>query len=176
MRDDYQKLLNLIDWFKSTELVETDPQRLVSFSTGKICIDETVNCYLSDDLGMKMLESIDGGNLTSRVSLKLKCKNFDVSKKLLKVNNKEVILAPYLIFQRLPISAERKLTLDGSLGCELTIQPASLFDIEHFMKDSHKNHKSKLGKFLKEKFNSEDSCSVSSLVMDGRWLIHQIPL
>ena len=66
--------------FNSTELVETDPQKLVSFSTGEIYMDETVNCYLSNDVGMKMQESIDGGNFTSKISLKLKCNNVDIFK------------------------------------------------------------------------------------------------
>ena len=78
-----------------------------------------------------------------------------------------------MLFQRLSIAAERKLTLDGSLIYELTIQLASLFYNEHFMRDSHTN---KLGKFQKEKLHYEDSYSISSLVVDGGWLIHQVLL
>ena len=40
MLDDFDKVVKLVEWFKSTELVGTYPQQLVSFSTGEISADD----------------------------------------------------------------------------------------------------------------------------------------
>ena len=47
---------------------------------------------------MDMQAKIDGGDFTSTLSIKQKCKNFDNMKKRLRVNNKDVILQPYNYF------------------------------------------------------------------------------
>lgn len=174
--DDYKKILALIEWFKSTDLMNTDPKKLVSFSTGETCTDDLVNCNLADVVGMEMQRSLDGGSFISKVSLKSKCKNFNALRKTLKINKKQVILAPYVLFQRMSIAAERNLTLKESLSHELTIVPASLFNDEQFMRESHKH---KLGKYLKDKVTSLDvtweTIPISQvLIVDGGWLIHQI--
>ena len=169
MLDDFDKVVKLVEWFKSTELVGTDSQQLISFSTGEISTDDKINCAV----GMQMQKSFDGQTFTSKVSLKSKCLNFNVLRKTVKINKKYVILAPYVLFQRMDVAAERDLKIRGSLGYELTIQPASLLDNEKFMR---KARKYKLGQNLKNRVTSRDmdnnrNCGV---VVDGGWLIRQI--
>ena len=53
-----------------------------------------MNSQNSNTIGMDMQTKIDGGDFTSTLSIKQKCKNFDDMKKRLRVN-KNVILQPY---------------------------------------------------------------------------------
>ena len=71
------------------------------------------------------------------------------------------------------VAAERDLTIRESFGYELTIQPASLFDNEKFMR---KASKYKLGQNLKNRVTSRDMDNNrnSGVVVDGGWLINQI--
>ena len=176
LTEDYEKILKLVDWFKTTGLLDTDPQQLVSFQTGEISTDDAVNCHQAHDVGMEMQTALDGQTFISKVAVKSKCKNFSILRKAVTINKKAVILAPYVLFQRMAVAAERKLTLKDSLAFELTTEPASLFNSDHFMRESHK---AKLGQHLKDTVSSKEpdpsSCSGSSLVIDGGWLVHMIP-
>ena len=71
------------------------------------------------------------------------------------------------------VAAERDLTIRESFGYEFTIQPASLFDNEQFMR---KASKYKLGQNLKNRVTSRDMDNNrnSGVVVDGVWLIHQM--
>lgn len=171
MDKDFDTVQKLVGWFKTSDLIKTDPTNLVSFSTGEICLDETVNSEKSSTIGMSMLKSLDGGNFSSTVKLKDKCTNFNALRKKIKVHQKDVVLEPYILFSRLSVASERNLTLKDSLAYELTIQPASLFDQNHFMRPSNKH---KLGTYLKSKTEELDACSAEQLVIDGGWLLHQI--
>ena len=71
---------------------------------------------------------LEGNNFKSQVCLKLKCKNFDSLKKKVKINNKSVVLKPYKLFNRQAVVSKRNLTVAESLGYELTVLPASLFN------------------------------------------------
>ena len=117
--------------------------------------------------------ALDGGTFVSKVSRKSKCDNFTVLRKKLKVNQKAVYLAPYVMFTRLTVAAERKLTVKDSMWWELTIQPTSLFNDQHFMREAHK---SKLGKHLKDKAGpmEADMANMDAVVVDGGWFIHQL--
>ena len=115
MKDDYDKIVKLVEWFKSTDLIQTDSQKLVSFATGEICTDNKVNCHMASEVGTEMQQSLDGQTFVSKVPLKSKCQNFTILRKTVKVNQKSVILAPYVLFQRLSIGAERNLKLKESL-------------------------------------------------------------
>ena len=84
MLDDFDKVVKLVEWFKSTELVGADPQQLVSFSTGEISTDDKVNCNMASAVGMQMQKSLDIQTFTSKVSLKSKCLNFNVLGKQLR--------------------------------------------------------------------------------------------
>ena len=74
----------------------------VSFSTWEICKDDSVDCYLANDIGMTMQQSLDGQDFTSNVSIKSKCKNFTVLKKTVKINKKQVILSTYTFSKECP--------------------------------------------------------------------------
>ena len=71
------------------------------------------------------------------------------------------------------VAAERDLTIRESMGYELTIQPAILFDNEQFMR---KASKYKLGQNIKNRVTSRnmDNNRNSGVVVDGGWLIHQL--
>ena len=66
------------------------------------------------------------------------------------------------------VAAERDLTIRESLGYELTIQPASLFDNEQFMRKARENLKNRVTSRDMDKNHN------SGVVVDGGWLIHQI--
>ena len=120
-----------------------------------------------------MMPLLDGGDFTSKFSVKMKCKNFDVLKQRVKVNNKAVILVSFKLFQRLSLAAERQLSLVDSLSYELTILPTSIFDDHHFMRESKKF---RLGNFLKDKVGPlTDICPAGLTIIDGGWLLHQLP-
>ena len=173
MKDDYEKVVKLVEWFKTTDLLQTDAQKLVSFETGEVCTDGRVNCHMASDIGKEMQVALDGGTFVSKVSRKSKCDNFTVLRKKLKVNQKAVHLAPYELFHRLTVAAERQLTVKDSLWWELTIQPTSLFNDQQFMRESHK---AKLGKHLKDKVGpmEADAPNMDGVVVDGGWFIHQL--
>ena len=89
------------------------------------------------------------------------------------MNNRDVILEPYKLFQRLSVAAERQVSLSDSLAYELTIFPTSLFDDNYFMRESKKF---RLGNYLKVKVSPlSESCSAELTVIDGGWLLHQLP-
>ena len=92
MDDDFEKISNLVEWFKTIQLMETDAPNLVSYSTGEVCLDETVNTEQSTAMGMSMLSSLDGGNFTSKVHVKDKCANFNALRKKVKVKKKDVCI------------------------------------------------------------------------------------
>lgn len=173
MKDDYEKVVKLVEWFKTTDLLNTDAEKLVSFVTGEVNTDGRVNCHMASDIGKDMQLALDGGTFVSKVSRKSKCDNFTVLRKKLKVNQKAVYLAPYVMFTRLTVAAERKLTVKDSMWWELTIQPTSLFNDQHFMREAHK---SKLGKHLKDKAGpmEADMANMDAVVVDGGWFIHQL--
>ena len=108
----------------------------------------------------------------SKVSLKFKCKNFDALKNKIKINNKDVVLEPYKLFNRIAVVSQGNVTVSESLGYALTILPTSLFSEEQFMR---KAAKGKLGKHLKDKVHAAHTCNAATLLIDGGWLIHQIP-
>ena len=175
MEDAYDKVVKLVSWFKTTQLTETDAKKLVSFSTGEVCCDEKINTDQSKAVGLSILSFLDGGNFTSKVPVKQKCQNFDALKKSIKINKTDVLLGSYMLFQSLSMVSERKLALSDSLAFELTVQPASLFDNNQFMRLSNKH---KLGTYLKPKTAVVDCITCTAvakeLVIDGGWLLHQI--
>lgn len=63
--------------------------------------------------------------------------------------------------------------MKDSLWWELTIQPTSLFNDQHFMREAHK---SKLGKHLKDKAvpMEAEAPSMDAGIVDGGWFIHQL--
>ena len=67
---------------------------------------------------------------------------------MIKINNKNVILAPFLLFNKYSSIAE-------SLACELTEFPMNLFNSEQNMRDSHK---AELGRHFKDKVVTLTSC------------------
>ena len=144
---DFECFEKLLTWFESTALEDTDPNKLVSFSTGKICDDGVVNSHESRKVGIQIHKMLDGGNFTDKISLKMKCKNFSALKKKVNINNKHVVLEPYKLFNRLAIVSQRQLTVHESLGYELTILPSNLFDSKQLMR---KATKAKLGQHLKQ--------------------------
>ena len=83
--------------------MDTDPETLVSFSRGMTNADGVVNSNEAKTVGMEMQKLLDGGCFTDKLSLKLKCKNFNVLRKRLNVNKKKVLLEPYKLFNRLAI-------------------------------------------------------------------------
>ena len=95
-----------------------------------------------------MQKLLDGDNFMSKLSLKLKCKNFDALKKKIKINKKYVVLGPYRLSNRLAVVSQRNVTVSERLGYELKILPTSLFNEEQFVR---KAAKGKLGKHLKDK-------------------------
>ena len=106
MKNDYEKVVKLVEWFKTTDLLNTDAEKLVSFVTGEVSTDGRVNCHMASDIGKEMQLALDGGTFVSKVSRKSKCDNFTVLQKKLKVNQKAVHLAPYELFHRLTVAAE----------------------------------------------------------------------
>lgn len=139
IKDDLQCFLKVLTWFENSQIKDTDPEKFVSFSTGMICTDETVNTDKFTVVGIRIHLLLDGGDFTSKVSLKLKCKNFDALKKTVRINNKEDVLEPFRLFNRLAVASQRKLAVAESLGHELTVLPASLFDEQQFMRTSKKD-------------------------------------
>lgn len=108
MKDDYEKVVKLVEWFKTTDLLQTDAQKLVSFLTGEVSTDGRVNCLMASDIGKEMQLALDGGTFVSKASRKSKCDNFTVLRNKLKVNQKAVHLAPYELFHRLTVAAEKQ--------------------------------------------------------------------
>ena len=77
-------------------------------------------------VGLSILTSLEGGNITSKVPVKRKCRNFDALKKNVKINKTDVLLGSYMLLQSLYVVSEWKLALSDSLAFELTVQPARL--------------------------------------------------
>ena len=138
IKDDLKSFEKVFDWFKKIKSKDTEPKKFVSFSSGVMCSDNTVNTICSTAVGIKMQKLIDGVNFMSKVSLKFKCKNFDALKKKIKINNEDVVLEPYKLLNRLAVVSQRNVTVSESLGYELTILPTSIFNEEQFMKSSKK--------------------------------------
>ena len=51
MKDDYAKVVKLVEWFKTTDLLNTDAEKLVSFETGEVSTDGSVNCHMASEIG-----------------------------------------------------------------------------------------------------------------------------
>ena len=60
-------------WFDETAIEDTDPEKLVLFSSGMTNVDGEVNCNESKTVGMEMQKLLDGGYFTDKLTLKMKC-------------------------------------------------------------------------------------------------------
>ena len=105
-KDAYKKVTKLVTWFKTTQLTEIHAKKLVSFSTGEVCCYENVNTDEAMVVGLSILSFLDGGNFTSKVPVKQKCRNFDALKKNVKINKTDVLLGSYKLFQSLSVVSE----------------------------------------------------------------------
>ena len=103
-KDAYNKVNKLVTWFKTTQLTESDAKKLVSFSTGEVCWYENFNTDEAMAVGLSILSFLDGGNFTSKVPFKKRCRNFDALKKNVKINKTDVLLGSSMLFQRLSVA------------------------------------------------------------------------
>ena len=97
-KDAYNKVNKLVTLFKTTQLTESDANKLVSFSNGVVCSYENVNTDEAMAVGLSILSFLDGGNFTSKVPFKQRCRNFDALKKNVKINKTDVLLGSYMLF------------------------------------------------------------------------------
>ena len=75
---------------------------------------------------MKMHAFIRWGKFQKQNELEIE--NFDNLKQVMKINNKNVILAPFQVFSRFSSISQRNITVADSLAYELTVFPMNLFD------------------------------------------------
>ena len=138
--------------------------------SGMMCADGKINANDSGIIGISILKMLDGGNFTTTLPTKLKCKSLADLQKKVKINKKDTTLKPLLLFTRLALVSQRALTLCESLQYELTPLPMSLFDEKQFLR---KADKSKLGAVLKGKVEPVERPQCVSTVVDGGWLLYQ---
>ena len=172
LKADHSSFLKVFSWMISADLKSAEPDKLISFSSGLMSSDGIVNACDSEGVGLMILSSLDGGNFTDKFPNKLKCKNFDALRKTVKINKRETVLQPLMLFTRLALVSQRQLTLKQSLCFELTPLPMSLFDDKQFLR---KPDKSKLGLLLKSKVEPSEEFTAKLLIVDGGWLLYQKP-
>ena len=127
MKEDFCCFLELLHWLQSANIASTKSDELVPFSTGLVFADNRINTQNYKEKGMRIHDLLYGGNLTNKIGLKLKTKNFHNLKKVMKINNKKVILSHCLLFIRFSSIFQRNLTVAESLAYELTVFPVFSF-------------------------------------------------
>ena len=98
----------------------------------------------------------------------LEIENYYNFKKVIKMNKKKVILAPFLLFNRFSCISQRNCRQRSTLAYKLAVFPMNLFD----MRDSHK---AEIGRNVKDKiftqFSTVTSCHADNTFIDRGWLI-----
>ena len=111
LRSDQMKFRNVLDWMKSADIKNADSMKLVSHSSGMMCTDSKINSDDSESIGRSILRILDGGNFTTALPTKLKCKTLADLQKKVKINKRDTVLKPLLLFTRLALVAQRELSL-----------------------------------------------------------------
>ena len=176
MKKEFLAFNNVLAWMDENRPLEVQrqPEMLLSFSTGLYNTDLTINPDKIKEVGMAIQENLDNGNFTTKISTKAKIKPLSHLKHTILINEQETVFDPLKLFNRLIIISEREISIKESLRYELTPLPMTLFEDTQFMR---KTDKAAFGTHLKKLIVSGnqkvDSFDVT--VIDGGWLIHQIP-
>ena len=83
------------------------------------------------------------------------------------MNEKDIVIDSFTIFNRLVFASERESTLEESLQYDLTAMPMSLFNNEQMMRKANKAA-------LVVDFTVTFSNPFSPLIIDGGWLLYQV--
>ena len=93
----------------------------------------------------------------------LEIENYYNFKKVMKMNKKKVILAPFLLFNRFSSISQRNCRERSTLAYKQAVFPMNLFD----MRDSHK---AEIGRNVKDKiftqFSTVTSCHAVNILME----------
>ena len=87
-----------------------------------------------------------------------------------KVNDKDVVIHPLKLFDRLILISEREITIEESLRYELTQVPMRLIDTYQRMR---KANKAAFGTYLKSLTSPVLQENANHMVIDGGWLLYQ---
>ena len=178
MKRDAEAIGLALKWFEENNPFDhdRDKQLLVSFSTGfRSTADDAGNAERAAEVGREMQIKLDGKSVTSTMKVKFKVQTLSSLRKIPKINEKEIHLNSLKLFKRLIIFAQRNMTVETSLGYELTPFPLSLFS----NKDQKMNKANKAGfsktslKELTDPLDLTDQ-ACSSLVVDGGWLLYMV--
>lgn len=162
---DLEKLLsffNIYDPFPETD-------KITSIFSG-IVGNDTINCHLAYEEGVKSLKTIVGNNFGNvKFQRKKKVRSLKTIQSSLKVNGETVAIDPLLLFQRISLNIHSKEDMEYYLQYELAPFALSLFT-EHGLR---KNVKAQ----FYDEFATVDAPSQSNSVVhvvDGGFLLHKV--
>jgi hypothetical protein len=165
-KTDAQKMM---DWFRQHPPFPNTPE-LVSISTG-IVGDDTINCYMSKEVGVECISSIVDKNFQSvKFKRSNRVKPLASMKRSIIVRNQSLTVNPNTLFQRMCVAKQSDEQLEDFLTYELSPLPLALFDEGGLRKGT----KSSLYKAFKPEPDLTILDSCIQYVVDGGFLLHRV--